>query len=135
MEALLKLDVACPRALASHGGRVIFGGGGCLNYVPFPIPTIPTLRIRLVNHHVLPLFLKPPPPLGTLPPPPLTLWPSLFPSPSPSPPGASPSCAFFFLFFRSVVYRRSLRLAPRPEVAELLLLLLPLLEVLLLELL
>ena len=133
MEALLKFDVASPRALASHGGRVTFRGGGCLNYVPLPIPTIPALPVRLVHHHVLPLFLDPGPPKGSLAP---TVVDSLGLSPALSLSLSSPSLFFLFppLFFHVVFYRRSLHLTPHPGVAKLLVLLL-LLELLQLELL
>ena len=58
MEALLKFDVAGPRALASHGGGVILRGGRVSQLLPPPIPTISTLPIRLVHHNVIPLFLN-----------------------------------------------------------------------------
>ena len=106
-------------------------GGGCRNYVLLSIPTIPTLPIRLVHHHVLPLFLNPPPTMGRAPSPAvsLALSPSLFLFLS------THSLFFLFFFLLAVVYRRSLRLAPRSGAAELLLLLLLMLELRPLELL
>ena len=100
MEALLKFDVGRPRALASHGRRVIFEGAACLNYMPLPIPTIPTLPIRLIHHHVLPSSLTPP--TGSLVPTPAD---SLALSLALSLSLSSLSLFFLFLFLLLVVYR------------------------------